>query len=96
MNAPVAVLSIEKTIFICFAEYDAIGAGYSKLLPVATTKDQHTWKAMTTTDIKSVPGFWKKLWNAVASVFRRNKICTCAAEHQPPAFQADEPGRAAT
>ena len=95
MNAQVTVVSIEKMDFVCLAEYDAIGAVF-KLLPVATTKNRHTRKAMTTTDIKSVPSFWKKLWNAMLNVFRRNKARTCSAEHQQPALQAEEPGRAVT
>jgi hypothetical protein len=37
---------------------------------------------MTTTNAKTagVPGFWKKCWNALVNVFKRDTGCACSSE----------------
>ncbi|HEV2452726.1 MAG TPA: hypothetical protein VGY98_00600 [Verrucomicrobiae bacterium] len=91
------MLSIEKKAFYLFTELDTIGAAFKNFRSLPQIKTNALGKkVMTTTDIKGVPGCWKELWNAMLNVFRRNKTRVCSAEHQPPALQVEEPGRAAT
>jgi hypothetical protein len=43
----------------------------------------------TTATAESVPGFWKKRWNAFKTIFKRDKACA-GQTGQPSATHADE------